>query len=321
MSDNTNAWILFNAFVIFMMVLDLGVFHRKAHAVGLKEAIGWSIFWVILALAFNVFLWWWWPEGHDGISKKDAAKFFFTGYLIERALSIDNIFVFVVLFSYFQLPAKFHHQVLMWGIIGAMILRAIFIFAGVALIEKFEWTLYIFGALLIYTGAKLAFAKGTEVHPERNPVLKLLRKFLPISKNYVEGKFFTKIDRRMLATPLFVVLIMIETTDLVFAIDSIPAIFSITTDPFIIYTSNIFAILGLRALYFALAGVMDMFHYLSYGLAAVLVFVGCKMLAAQAPLHYHIGINWSLGIVGGILAVATVASLMHKKPDNSRSDY
>jgi len=314
MSDNTSAWILFNLFVVFMMVLDLGVFHRKAHTVGLKEAIWWSVFWVILALLFNGFLWWWWPEGHDGISKHDAAKFFFTGYLIERALSIDNIFVFVVLFSYFRLPSKYHHQVLMWGIIGAMILRAIFIFAGVTLIEKFAWTLYIFGVLLIYTGAKLAFAKGTEVHPERNPVLRLLRRFLPISKDYVEGKFFARIDGRWLATPLFVVLIVIETTDLVFAIDSIPAIFGITTDPFIIYSSNIFAILGLRALYFALAGVMDLFCYLNYGLSAVLIFVGCKMLLAQKPWEYHIGINWSLGIVGGILAIATIASLLRKKP-------
>lgn len=314
MIEHWTPWILFNAFVIFMMVLDLCVFHCKAHTIGLKEAIGWSIFWVVLALLFNLFLWWWWPVAEGGLSKNEAGLAFLTGYVIERALSIDNIFVFVVLFSFFQLPSQYHQRVLMWGILGAMILRAVFIFAGVALIEKFEWTLYIFGVLLVYTGFKLAFSKGTEVHPERNPVLKIMRRMVPISKDYVEGRFFTRIDGKLLATPLFVVLIIIETTDLVFAIDSIPAIFGVTQDPFIIYTSNIFAILGLRALYFALAGVMDLFHYLHYGLAAVLIFIGGKMLAAQKPLEYHIGIGWSLGIVGGILALATIASLVHKKP-------
>jgi len=309
MESNTTWFILFNAFVLVLLALDLGVFHRKAHVVKMKEAIGWSIFWVVFALLFNLAFWWFWPDGHDGLTRNQAGLCWFTGYLIERALSIDNIFVFVVLFSYFQLPAKHHHRVLMWGILGAMILRAVFILAGVALIEKFRWTLYIFGVLLVYTGIKLAFAKGTEVHPERNPVLKLMRKLLPITRDYVEGHFFTRVDGRLLATPMFVVLIMVETTDLVFAIDSIPAIFGITTSSFIIYSSNIFAILGLRALYFALAGVMDLFHYLHYGLAAVLVFIGAKMLAAEA-WHFHLGIGWSLGIVGAILAIATIASLL-----------
>jgi len=321
MIDNWTPWVLFNAFVIFMMVLDLCVFHRKAHTIGLKEAIWWSVFWVLLALVFNVLLWWWWPVTEGGLSRNEAGLAFLTGYVIERALSIDNIFVFVVLFSFFQLPSQYHQRVLMWGILGAMILRAVFIFAGVALIEKFEWTLYIFGVLLVYTGFKLAFSKGTEVHPERNPVLRIMRKVIPISKDYVKGHFFTRIDGKLLATPLFVVLVIIETTDLVFAIDSIPAIFGVTQDPFIIYTSNIFAILGLRALYFALAGVMDLFHYLHYGLAAVLIFIGGKMLVAQKPLEYHIGIGWSLGIVGGILALATIVSLLHKKPSSAPTTH
>ena len=312
MAEPLHWWIIFNAFVLVMLALDLGVFHRHAHTVRLKEAIGWSIFWVVLALLFNLGLYWFWPDGQGGYTPAQAGLAFFTGYVIERALSFDNIFVFVVLFSYFRVPSQYHHKVLFWGILGALILRAIFIFAGVALIEKFHWTIYILGVFLIFTGIKMALAKGTEVHPERNPVLKLLRRFLPVSKDYVEGHFLTRIDGRLLATPLFIVLMMVETTDLVFAIDSIPAILAITTDSFIVYTSNIFAILGLRALYFALAGVMDMFHYLHYGLAAVLVFVGVKMLL-DAGWDYDIGIGWSLGIVGALLAVATIVSLLRPR--------
>jgi len=310
MAEQPYWWIIFNLFVLAMLALDLGVFHRHAHTVRLKEAIGWSVFWIVLALLFNLGLYWIWPDGQGGYTPSQAGLAFFTGYIIKRALSIDNIFVFVVLFAYFQVPSHYHHKVLFWGILGAMILRAVFIFAGVALIEKFHWTIYIFGVFLIFTGVKMGLARGTEVHPERNPVLKLLRRFLPVSANYVEGRFFTRIDGRLLATPLFIVLMMVETTDLVFAIDSIPAILAITRDTFIVYTSNIFAILGLRALYFALAGVMDLFEYLSYGLAAVLVFVGVKMLL-DAGWNYHIGIGWSLGTVGAILGVATIASLLH----------
>ena len=309
MTEPLHWWIIFNVFVLVMLALDLGVFHRHAHTVRLKEAIGWSIFWVVLALLFNLGLYCIWPDGQGGYTPGQAGLAFFTGYVIERALSIDNIFVFVVLFSYFRVPSQYHHRVLFWGILGAMVLRAIFIFAGVALIKKFHWTIYIFGVFLILTGIKMGLAKGTEVHPERNPVLKLLRRLLPVSKDYVEGHFFTRIDGRLLATPLFIVLMMVETTDLVFAIDSIPAILAITTDSFIVYTSNIFAILGLRALYFALAGVMDMFAYLHYGLAAVLVFVGVKMLL-DVGWDYKIPIGWSLGIVGAMLALATIASLL-----------
>ncbi len=315
MSEPLHWWIIFNVFVLVMLALDLGVFHRHAHTIRLKEAVAWSIIWVVVALLFNVGLYWFWPDGQGGYTPAQAGLAFFTGYVIERALSFDNIFVFVVLFGYFKVPSKYHHKVLFWGILGALILRVIFIFAGVALIEKFHWTLYIFGGFLILTGIKMALAKGTEVHPERNPVLKLLRWFMPISKDYVEGHFFTRIDGRLLATPLFIVLMMVETTDLVFAIDSIPAILAITTDTFIVYTSNVFAILGLRALYFALAGVMDLFYYLHYGLAAVLVFVGVKMLL-DVHWHFDIGIGWSLGIVGALLAVTTIASLLNpRKPD------
>jgi len=315
MSEPLHWWIIFNVFVLAMLALDLGVFHRHAHTIRLKEAVAWSIIWVVVALLFNVGLYWFWPDGQGGYTPAQAGLAFFTGYVIERALSFDNIFVFVVLFGYFKVPSKYHHKVLFWGILGALILRVIFIFAGVALIEKFHWTLYIFGGFLILTGIKMALAKGTEVHPERNPVLKLLRWFMPISKDYVEGHFFTRIDGRLLATPLFIVLMMVETTDLVFAIDSIPAILAITTDTFIVYTSNVFAILGLRALYFALAGVMDLFYYLHYGLAAVLVFVGVKMLL-DVHWHFDIGIGWSLGIVGALLAVTTIASLLNpRKPD------
>ena len=310
MTHGVLGWVLFNLFVLFMLALDLGVFHRQAHAVRLKEAVWWSIFWVILALLFNLGLWWFWPTG-DSLTPNQAGLAFFTGYVIERALSIDNIFVFVVLFSYFRLEPKYHHKVLFWGILGAMILRAIFIFAGVTLIKRFEWTFYILGAFLILTGVKMAMAKGVEVHPERNPVLGLLRRIMPLTKDYVNGSFFTRVDGRLLATPMFVVLIMVEFTDLVFAIDSIPAILAITEDAFIIYTSNVFAILGLRALYFALAGVMDLFEYLHFGLAAVLVFVGIKMLM---KVHWHadIPIGWSLGIVAGLLGVAMAASFLHR---------
>jgi tellurite resistance protein TerC len=312
MAEPLHWWIIFNVFVLVMLALDLGVFHRHAHTVRLKEAIGWSVFWVVLALLFNLGLWWLWPTAGSKLTPNQAGLAFFTGYVIERALSIDNIFVFVVLFSYFRLDSRYHHKVLFWGILGAMVMRAIFIFAGVALIKKFEWTLYIFGGFLILTGVKMALSKGVEVHPERNPILKLLRKVLPLTKDYVNGAFFARVDGRRLATPMFVVLIMVEFTDLVFAIDSIPAIFGITDDAFIIYTSNVFAILGLRALYFALAGVMDLFEYLHYGLAAVLIFVGVKMLL---DVHWHkdIGIGWSLGVVAFLLGAATIASLLQAR--------
>ena len=313
MSVPTNWWIYFNLFVVVLLVLDLAVLNRRAHVISIKEAIVLSIFWVVVALAFNAFLYFVWPDPAPH-ARSTAAWNFLTGYIIERALSIDNIFVFVVLFGYFKVPAEHQHGVLFWGIIGAMVFRAIFIFAGASLINHFHWAIYVFGAFLIFTGIKMAFSSGTEVHPERNPVLRVARKVLPLTHHYVGGKFFVKEAGKLLATPMLIVLIMVETTDLVFAIDSIPAILGITRDTFVVYSSNIFAIFGLRALYFVLAGAMDLFHYLNYGLSAVLVFVGVKMLLEAFDIV--IGTKTSLGIVAGLLAFAIIASLLNpKKPE------
>jgi len=263
-------WIIFNAFVIIMLALDLGVFHRKHHEVSLKEALTWTFIWVFLALIFNAIIYYW--------KGRQQALEFFTGYLVEKALSVDNIFVFIMIFTYFQIPSKYQHKVLFWGIIGALVMRVIFIFAGVALLEKFHFTIYIFGALLIFTGYKMFNHSNSKIDPEKNPVLKFFKRFMPVSPALHEDKFFVTIDGRKFATPLFLVLILIETTDLIFAVDSIPAILAITQDQFIVFTSNVFAILGLRSLYFALAGVVHRFWLLSYGLAIVLIFVGIKMI-------------------------------------------
>ncbi len=314
MSDQFQWLIGFNIFVLAMLALDLGVFHRKAHEVKFREAVAWSVFWVGLALLFNLGIWLLWPDGTGGMRRSEAALAFLTGYLIEKSLSVDNIFVFLMLFTYFRVPALYQHKVLFWGILGALVMRAIFIAAGVTLIEKFHWTIYIFGAFLILTGIKMAWAKGKEPHPERNPVLRLLRRVVPVSKDYDRGHFFTRIDGRLFATPLLVALVMIEVTDLIFAVDSIPAILAITTNGFIVYTSNVFAILGLRALYFALAGVMGMFHYLTYGLSAILVFVGAKMLL-HAGIGYKIPVGISLGVVAMLLAISMIASLLRPKPN------
>lgn len=305
-------WIGFNIFILAMLALDLGIFHRKAHVVGLKEAICWSIFWVALSLAFALGIYLLWPDQMGGYSHGQATLAFLTGYLIEKSLSVDNLFVFLMLFTYFGVSAIYQHKVLFWGILGALVMRAIFIFTGVALIEKFSWTIYVFGGLLIFTGIKMARPEGHEVNPERNPVLHLVRKLLPVSAPRQDGSFFARVDGRLLATPLLVVLILVETTDLIFAVDSIPAILGITTNAFIVYTSNVFAILGLRALYFALAGFMRLFCYLNYGLAAILVFVGCKMLA-HAGLHYELPVAISLAVVALILTIAVIASLLHAK--------
>jgi len=314
MSVPVSWWVYFNLLVGALLLLDLVVLNRRAHEVKLKEAIWLSIFWVIVALIFNGVLYFIWPDTAPHARNK-AALDFFTGYVIERALSIDNIFVFVVLFSYFKVPPERHHGVLFWGIIGAMVFRAAFIFAGTAIINRFHWALYIFGGFLIITGIKMAFAGGEEVHPEKNPVLRFLRRFLPMTPDYVGGRFFVRMNGKTLATPLFVVLMVVESTDIVFALDSIPAILGITTNAFIVYSSNIFAIFGLRALYFVLAGAMDVFHYLSYGLSAVLVFIGVKMLLEVFDLH--IGTGWALGVVALLLGVAIIASLLKPKPKAS----
>ena len=296
------AWVAFLAFIVAMLALDLGVFRRKSHEVSMKEALIWCAVWFSLAMGFNLIVYNW--QG------KEAALQFFTGYLVEICLSVDNVFVFILLFSYFRVPSEHQHRVLFWGIIGAVLMRAIFIAAGIAILNALHWVIYVFGAFLVYTGIKMALPGHSESDPEKNIAVKLARKMFPITPGYVGGKFFTKIDGRLFATPLFVVLLAIETTDVVFAIDSIPAILGITKDGFIVFTSNIFAILGLRSLYFALAGTMKMFRFLGLGLSAILVFIGVKMLITYFDLH--IPINVSLGVIGGVLALSVIASLLVK---------
>lgn len=297
-------WIIFNVAILGLLALDLGVFHRKAHAVSVKEAAIWSVVWISLSLLFNlgIFLF----EG------KEIAMQFLAGYLIEKSLSVDNIFVFIMLFSFFQVPAAYQHRVLFWGILGALIMRGALIGAGAFLIAQFSWVLYIFGAFLVYTGIRMALQKDDiHVDVDSNQAVKLLRRIFPITDGYRGQKFMTVEKGVRMATPLLVVLLIVETTDLIFALDSIPAIFAVTQDPFIVYTSNVCAILGLRALYFLLAGVMQSFHYLKYGLSLVLVFVGVKMLIAD---FYHVSIGLSLSVIGVVLTVSILASLLFPRP-------
>lgn len=295
-------WILFNAFVLIMLALDLGVFHRKTHEVSLKEALTWTFVWIFLALIFNMVIFYW--------RGRQQALEFFTGYLVEKALSIDNIFVFIMIFTYFQIPSKYQHKVLFWGILGALLMRVIFIFAGVALIEKFHFTIYIFGALLIYTGYKMFYNNNAKIDPEKNQLIRFFKKFMPVTPHLQEDNFFVKLNGKLYATPLFLVLLLVETTDLIFAVDSIPAILAITQDQFIVYTSNVFAILGLRSLYFALAGVVHRFWLLSTGLAIVLVFVGIKMLLIDL---YKIPIELSLIFIAFIITGSIILSLIIKR--------
>jgi tellurite resistance protein TerC len=299
--NETGIWIFFNIFVLIMLGIDLFV-HRKDHTVGMKEALIWSAIWTIIALAFNVLVYFW-------LGSKLALEFF-TGYLIERTLSVDNLFVFLLIFSYFAVPSQYQRKVLFWGIFGALIMRAIFIAAGLTLINMFHWVIYVFGLFLIYTGIKMARHTEEEIHPEKNVVIKLFRKMMPVTKNYVEGKFFTRVDGRLFSTPLFVVLLVVETSDVIFAVDSIPAILAITRDPFIVYSSNVFAILGLRALYFAIAGLMQIFHHLNYGLCVILIFVGVKMLVSSV---FEIPSLVALGVIALVLILSIVASLIWPK--------
>jgi tellurite resistance protein TerC len=292
-------WIGFTAFVLAMLALDLGVFHRQAHAVGIREALVWTVVWIGLALGFNVGVYAWFGP--------DRALEFLAGYLIEKALSVDNLFVFLVLFSYFAVPAKLQHRVLIWGILGALGMRAGFILAGAALIQTFHWVIYLFGAFLVFTGIKLLAHKDDDIHPERNPVLRLFRRVVRAVPDYRGARFAVSEGGRWYATPLLMVLVVVEVTDIVFAVDSIPAVFAITTDPFIVFTSNIFAILGLRALYFLLAGMIGKFQYLKVGLGLVLAFVGAKMLLVDVV---RVPIALSLGIVSGLLGLSVVASLL-----------
>lgn len=292
-------WIAFNLFVLVMLYIDLRVFNRDAHEIKLKEALIWSGVWIGISLLFGVGIYIW--QGSE------AGLAFFAGYLIEKSLSVDNIFVFLMIFTYFGIEAKHQRRILTWGIIGAIVLRAIFIFAGVAILEAFHWMLYVFGAFLIFTAYRMATQGDEAIDPTNNPIIKFVKRFIPVTEELDGEKFFTMKAGKRVATPLFITLVMIEISDVIFAVDSIPAILAITTVPFLVYSSNILAILGLRALYFALAGIMDMFHYLQYGLAIILGFVGIKMILSDI---YHMPTSWALGVIAVVLTGSIVASLI-----------
>lgn len=303
------AWVGFVSLILTLLAVDLGFFHRKAHVIGLREATLWSVVWISLAAVFNLGIYYWYGP--------DRALEFTTGYLLEKALSVDNLFVFVVVFSTFAIPAIHQHRVLFWGVLGALVMRAGFIFAGGAFLQRFHYAIYIFGALLAITGVKLLFQRQKEIHPERNPVVRAFRKLFPVTPALEGNQFTVRRDGRRLATPLLIALVALEVADLVFAIDSIPAIFAITRDPFIVFTSNIFAILGLRSLYFLLSGVITKFVYLKIGLSFVLVFVGLKMLLVEV---YKLPILASLVIIAGILGVSIAASLLRRSIPNPIDD-
>jgi len=306
MEESIYVWLGFLAFVFLMLAVDLGVFNRNAHVVKVKEALIWSAVWIGLSLIFNLGVYYY-------LGKVKALEFL-TGYLIEKSLSVDNLFVFIMLFTFFGVERKYQHKVLFWGILGALIMRAIFIFAGVALINKFHWIIYIFGAFLVFTGIKMLFHKDEQIDPDKNPLVRLFKKFIPVTPEMHGSKFFIKINRKRFATPLFIALIVIEVTDLIFAADSIPAILAISHDTFIIFTSNVFAILGLRALYFALAGITEYFYYLKYGLSIILAFVGVKMIISP---FYEVPIVASLLIILAVLVLCVLISIIfpQKKED------
>ncbi len=298
-------WILFNLFVAAMLALDLGLLNRRSRRVSFRTALAWSGAWIALAAAFAIIEYLW----HG----RAQALQFVTGYVIELSLSVDNLFVFLIIFRYFKVPDEYKHNVLSWGILGALLMRGLFILAGVGLMERFTWITYIFGALLVYSGIRLLRQGEKKLNPEKNPVLRVFRRVLPVTKEYVGGKFFTR-RQGLYATPLLIVLLIVETTDVVFAVDSIPAVLAITLNAFVVYTSNVFAILGLRSMYFALAGVMDLFHYLHYGLSVVLIFIGLKMLGS----HYvDIPTEWALVIVLGVLGISVLASLVHPRKNKA----
>lgn len=301
-------WIIFNCFILVMLSLDLGVFHRNKHAIQLKEALLWVTFWIALALTFNIGIYVW--------RGPHLALQFLTGYLIEYSLSVDNIFVFLLIFSYFRVPAAYQHKVLFWGILGALIMRAAFIVAGIALLKNFHVISYLFGGFLILAGLKMIKIKGQAIHPEKNLALRILQRFMPITAQYQGDRFAVRQHGRWLATPLLAVLLVLETSDIIFAIDSIPAILSISTDPFIVYSSNVFAILGLRALYFALAGMLRRFHQLHYGLSIILIFVGVKMLLAD---YYPIPIGLALGFIVSIISLSILSSLIWPRASSDKN--
>lgn len=302
------AWVGFFAFIAAMLALDLGVFQRESHAVSMKEALGWCAVWFTLAMGFAAIVWYW--------RGPVLGQQFIASYLIELCLSVDNVFVFILIFAYFKVKPEWQHRVLFWGIIGAVAMRAVFILVGVAIIERFEWILYIFGAFLVYTGIKMAIPKQEEeeIHPDQNPVVKLFRRFYPVAPRNDAGHFFTMHEGRRAATPLFIVLLVVETTDVIFALDSIPAVLAITRDGFIALTSNIFAILGLRSLYFALNGIMQLFRFLKIGLAFILIFIGVKMLISH---WVHVDVKISLAVIVTVLTLSVVMSALipdKKKP-------
>ncbi len=305
MSDTLWLWIGFNVFVLGMLALDLGVFHRHAHVVKFKEAATWSVVWILLASLFGAGLYQLHPGGPQ------ASLEFFTGYLIEKSLSIDNIFIFVLIFSAFAVPAAYQHRVLFWGILGALVMRGFFIGVGAWMLEQFHWIIYIFGAFLIVTGIKMGLERERVMEIEGNAVVKLTRRIFPVTSEYRKDRFFVREAGKLMATPLFVVLVMVEFTDLIFAVDSIPAIFAVTRDPFLVYSSNVFAIMGLRSLYFLLAGVVDRFHLLKIGLAIVLVFVGIKMLLVETA--WKVPTLWSLVVIGGVIGASIALSLIFPK--------
>ncbi len=295
-------WLAFFAIIGFMLVLDLGVFHKKSHKVSIKESLAWTAVWITLAMLFNAWVY------HSMGAQKGLE--FLTGYVIEKALSVDNIFVISLIFTYFRVPSQYQHRVLFWGVLGALFFRIIFIFAGVALIEKFNWMIYVFGGFLIFTGLKMLKEEEKHIEVEANPLIKFVKKFWKISPNFDGENFRTTVNGVRHFTPLFLVLIMIETTDIIFAVDSIPAILAITPDPYIVFTSNVFAILGLRSLYFALNGIMEMFEYINYALSGILVFVGIKMIIAP---WYHFPTIISIGIIVGMLVASVIASIYFPK--------
>jgi tellurite resistance protein TerC len=321
-------YLLFILLVFAMLAIDLGVFHRKTHVVTFKESLLWTIVWITLALLFNLGLYYYclnnFPTnerlltipGFDPTAmSKEVGLEFLTGYIIEKSLAVDNIFVFVVVFSYFQIPLQYQHRVLFYGILGALLFRAIFIGLG-AVLMQYQTVIIIFGAFLIFTGIKMAFAPEKKIDPEKNPLLKLLRKLVPITKDFHGQRFFVREKGKLFGTPLLVALVFVELSDIIFAIDSVPAIFAITNEPFLVFTSNIFAILGLRSMYFMLANVVEKFIYLKYGLSAVLVFVGLKMVWLNKAFDGHFPITWSLGIIGGIIGVSIALSFMFPRKDS-----
>lgn len=301
-SGNIWPWIGFSGFVLGMLALDLGVFHRKAHNVSIKEASLWSIVWILLAMVFNVGLFF--------LQGSDVATQFFTGWLIEKSLSVDNIFVFVLLFTYFQVPANYQHRVLFWGILGALVMRAILIAVGAVLLEQFHWLLYLFGAFLLFTGIRMAVQREAEVHPENNPLLRLVRRIVPVTDTYRQDHFVVWHAGKLPVTPLLLVLLIVESTDLMFAVDSIPAVFAVTRDPFIVYTSNVFALLGLRSLYFVFANVITRFYYLKVALSAILSYVGIKMTLSDV---YSVPTAISLAFIAFVLIVAVIASVIRAR--------